>query len=120
LAGILLILINIPKLKSIDKGVLVDGTMLGMALFLAYAFQTFALTATSASITAFLTGLFVVFVPVLSSVFLKKLPRREAMIGVVLATSGLAFITIHGKFLLSFGQFFGPFVCGFYRSPYSS
>ena len=105
LAGILLILINIPKLKSIDKGVLVDGTMLGMALFLAYAFQTFALTATSASITAFLTGLFVVFVPVLSSVFLKKLPRREAMIGVVLATSGLAFITIHGKFLLSFGQF---------------
>jgi drug/metabolite transporter (DMT)-like permease len=113
LAGMLLILINTPKLKAIDKGVLADGVMLGMALFLAYAFQTFALTATSASITAFITGLFVVFVPVLSSVFLRKLPRQEAMIGVVFATIGLAFITLEGKFLVSFGEFLA-FVCAFF------
>ena len=113
LAGMLLILINAPKLKAIDKGVLTDGIMLGIALFLAYAFQTFALTVTSASITAFITGLFVVFVPVLSSVFLKKLPRQEAMIGVVLATIGLAFITLQGKFFVSFGEFLA-FVCAFF------
>ena len=113
LAGMLLILINAPKLKAIDKGVFIDGVMLGMALFLAYAFQTFALTVTSASITAFITGLFVVFVPVLSSVFLKKLPRQEAMIGVVFATIGLAFITLQGKFLVSFGEFLA-FVCAFF------
>jgi len=113
LAGMLLILINAPKLKAIDKGVFIDGVMLGMALFLAYAFQTFALTATSASITAFITGLFVVFVPALSSVFLRKLPRQEAMIGVVFATIGLAFITLQGKFLLSFGEFLA-LVCAFF------
>jgi drug/metabolite transporter (DMT)-like permease len=113
LAGMLLILINAPKLKAIDKGVLVDGVMLGIALFLAYAFQTFALTATSASITAFITGLFVVFVPVLSSVFLRKLPRQEAMIGVVFATIGLALITMQGKFLVSFGEFLA-LVCAFF------
>ena len=113
LAGMLLILINAPKLKAIDKGVLSDGVMLGIALFLAYAFQTFALTATSASITAFITGLFVVFVPVLSSVFLRKLPRQEAMIGVVFATIGLAFITLQGKFLVSFGEFLA-LVCAFF------
>jgi len=113
LAGMLLILINAPKLKAIDKGVLADGVMLGMALFLAYAFQTFALTATSASITAFITGLFVVFVPVLSSVFLRKLPRQEAMVGVVFATIGLAFIALQGKFLVSFGEFLA-LVCAFF------
>jgi drug/metabolite transporter (DMT)-like permease len=113
LAGMLLILINAPKLKAIDKGVLADGVMLGMALFLAYAFQTFALTATSASITAFITGLFVIFVPVLSSVFLRKLPRQEAMIGVAFATIGLAFITLQGKFLVSFGEFLA-LVCAFF------
>ena len=113
LAGMLLILINTPKLKAIDKGVLTDGMMLGIALFLAYAFQTFALTVTSASITAFITGLFVVFVPILSSVFLRKLPRQEAMIGVVFATIGLGLITLQGKFLLSFGEFFA-FVCAFF------
>ena len=113
LAGMLLILINAPKLKAIDKGVLADGVMLGIALFLAYAFQTFALTATSASITAFITGLFVIFVPVLSSVFLRKLPRQEAMIGVVFATIGLAVITLQGKFLVSFGEFLA-LVCAFF------
>jgi len=113
LAGMLLILFNAPKLKAIDKGVLADGVMLGMALFLAYAFQTFALTVTSASITAFITGLFVVFVPVLSSVFLRKLPRQEAMIGVVFATIGLALITLQGKFLVSFGEFLA-LVCAFF------
>ena len=113
LAGMLLIFINAPKLKAIDKGVFTDGMMLGIALFLAYAFQTFALTVTSASITAFITGLFVVFVPVLSSIFLKKLPRQEAMIGVVFATIGLAFITLQGKFFVSFGEFLA-FVCAFF------
>lgn len=113
LAGMLLILINAPKLKAIDKGVFIDGVMLGMALFLAYAFQTFALTVTSASITAFITGLFVVFVPVLSSVFLRKLPRQEAMIGVVFATIGLALITLQGKFHVSFGEFL-TLVCAFF------
>ena len=113
LAGILLIVINAPKLKAIDKRVLIDGLMLGIALFLAYAFQTFALTVTSASITAFITGLFVVFVPILSSVFLRKLPRQEAIVGVVFATIGLALITLQGKFLLSFGEFLA-LVCAFF------
>ena len=113
LAGMLLILINAPKLKAIDKRVVIDGAMLGMALFLAYAFQTFALTVTSASITAFITGLFVVFVPILSSVFLRKLPRQEAIVGVVFATIGLGLITLQGKFLLSFGEFLA-LVCAFF------
>jgi drug/metabolite transporter (DMT)-like permease len=113
LAGILLIVINAPKLKAIDKRVLIDGLMLGLALFLAYAFQTFALTVTSASITAFITGLFVVFVPIQSSVFLRKLPRQEAIVGVVFATIGLALITLQGKFLLSFGEFLA-LVCAFF------
>lgn len=113
LAGILLIVINAPKLKAIDKRVLIDGLMLGLALFLAYAFQTFALTVTSASITAFITGLFVVFVPIQSSVFLRKLPRQEAIVGVVFATIGLALITLQGKFLLPFGEFLA-LVCAFF------
>lgn len=113
LAGILLIFINAPKLKAIDKGVLTDGLMLGLALFLAYAFQTFSLTVTPASITAFITGLFVVFVPILSSLILKKLPRHEAIVGVVLATIGLALITLRDTLLLSFGEFLA-LVCAFF------
>ena len=113
LAGILLLLFCIPRLKSFDRRVLVDGLALGLALFLAYAFQTFALTVTSASITAFITGLFVVFVPILSSLFLRKLPRPEALLGVVLATIGLALITLHGRLVLSPGEFLA-LLCAFF------
>ena len=113
LAGVLLVLISAPKLKDLDKRVLADGLLLGIALFLAYAFQTFGLTVTSASITAFITGLFVVFVPILSSLFLKKLPRQEAMVGVVLATIGLALITLQDTFLLSLGEFL-VLLCAFF------
>jgi len=113
LAGILLLLFCIPRLKSFDRRVLVDGLALGLALFLAYAFQTFALTVTSASITAFITGLFVVFVPILSSLFLRKLPRPEALLGVVLATIGLALITLQGRLVLSPGEFLA-LLCAFF------
>jgi len=112
-AGMLLGLISAPKLKALDKRVLADGLLLGMALFLAYVFQTFALTLTSASITAFITGLFVVFVPILSSVFLRKLPRQEALVGVVLATIGLALTTLQDRFLLSFGELLA-LLCAFF------
>jgi len=113
LAGIFLIPISAPKWKAIDRGVLTDGLMLGTALFLAYAFQTFALTVTSASITAFVAGLFVIFVPILSSLYLKKLPRKETLLGVMFATIGLGLMTLQDRFFLSFGEFLA-LLCAFF------
>jgi drug/metabolite transporter (DMT)-like permease len=98
LVGVLPSLISAPKLKAIDKRVLADGLMLGIALFLAFAFQTFGLTGTPALVSAFIRGLYVIFVPILSSFFLRKLSRQEAVVGVVLATIGLALITLHDTF----------------------
>jgi drug/metabolite transporter (DMT)-like permease len=113
LAGIVLLPFGLSQLKSLESRVLTDGSILGLALFSAYAFQTYALTVTSASITAFITGLFVVFVPILSSFFLKKRPQPEALSGVVLATIGLGLITLQDRFSLSPGEFFA-LVCAFF------
>lgn len=93
LAGVLLSLISAPKLKAIDRRILADGLMLGIALFLAFAFQTFGLTGTPASVSGSTTGLYVIFVPVLSSLFLRKLSRQEAAVRVPRATIGLALIS---------------------------
>lgn len=98
LAGVLLSLISAPKLKAIDKHVLADGLMLGITLFLAFAFQTFGLTGTSASVSDFITGLYVIFAPILSSLFLRKLSRQEAVVRVARATIGLALTTSHDTF----------------------
>jgi drug/metabolite transporter (DMT)-like permease len=104
LAGLLLVLPLAPRLKRMNRHVLRDGLVLGTLLFLAFATQTLGLARTPATTTAFITSLYVVFVPILASLILKKRTRREAVIGVILSTVGLALITLQGKFTLSSGE----------------
>lgn len=65
------------------------GIFLGVFLFAAFAFQTWGLTHTSATNGAFLTGLNVVMVPILSVIFLGRAPAPFAVWGVLLAFTGL-------------------------------
>jgi len=69
------------------------GGILGVFLFAAFAFQTWGLTFTSATNGAFLTGMNVVLVPLLSLIFLRRAPAPTAAAGVMLAFAGLYFLT---------------------------
>ncbi|GGL62402.1 DMT family transporter [Sporolactobacillus putidus] len=83
---------------------IVSGSVLGTLLFIGYACQTIGLLYTSASNAAFITGLSVVLVPVLSSLFLSKVPSPPVIIGVVFAAIGLFFLTTRGQFTLNRGD----------------
>ncbi len=72
------------------------GLILGSMLFGGFAFQTVALTDTSASNTAFLTGLNVVFVPLISSIFFRKPVAGKTKAGAVLAFAGLYLLCATG------------------------
>jgi len=74
-------------------GVLRAGTLAGVALAGGYLFQTFGLRSVSSSVSAFITYLLVVFVPVLSAALLRRRPRATTVAGIVLATAGLALLT---------------------------
>jgi drug/metabolite transporter (DMT)-like permease len=76
-----------------DKGALKAGVVIGIFLFLGFAFQTMGLKITAASKSAFITGLFVIMVPPLSYVILKEKPRIFSLVGLVLAISGLWLMT---------------------------
>lgn len=91
--------------KRINRRMLRDGVILGGTLFGAFAFQTLALLYTSASVTGFITGLYVIFVPILSAVFLKKMPRPLSVAGAAVSMVGLGMITLDGGFMLSYGEF---------------
>jgi len=58
--------------KKINKKTLFDGVVLGLVLFLTFTFQTIGLKFVTASETGFITGLYLIFVPILSVVFLKR------------------------------------------------
>lgn len=71
-----------------------SGLIIGIWLFLGYAFQTLGLQWTTAGKAGFITGLCVVFVPLLAAVGLRQPPGRDSVMGVVLATCGLGLLTL--------------------------
>lgn len=80
------------------------GAWLGVFLFLGFLFQTWGLATTTPSRSAFITSLFVVFVPICQWVMFKKRPARSAFVGSALA--------ITGTYLLSGASFGGGLSTG--------
>ena len=69
------------------------GGVLACFLFVGFALQTVGLTLTTPSRSAFITGMSVVFVPLLSVVLFKRVPKPTSLLGVVLAAVGLYLLT---------------------------
>ncbi len=69
----------------------------GACLFCGYAFQTAGLKLTTASKAAFLTGLAVLLVPLLSSLVYRVYPHGSEVIGVLVATLGMGLMTLDGN-----------------------
>ncbi|MDQ3385749.1 MAG: DMT family transporter, partial [Actinomycetota bacterium] len=67
--------------------------VLGALLSAGYVLQTLGLEDTTSSVSAFLTYLLVVLVPVLSAVVLRAPPTPIALVGVALAVVGLLLLT---------------------------
>jgi drug/metabolite transporter (DMT)-like permease len=84
------------SLGSWRTGLAAHGTLLGLALGLGYVGQTFGLQHTSATISGFITGMFVVFTPLIAGILLRRPVGASAWVGVLLATTGLALISLHG------------------------
>ncbi len=69
------------------------GIALGFTAFVAYLCQNVGLEHTTTSNSAFITGLFAVFTPLIAAVVYRRLPNHTVVISVVLATFGLFLLT---------------------------
>ena len=74
-------------------GVMGAGGLCGLALAAGYLFQTIGLQYTSGSVSAFITYLLVVLVPLLSAIWLRRLPHATTVVGVIVALTGLFLLT---------------------------
>src|ERR687897_2565969 len=81
------------RLRSLGRRGWSAGAALGLLLALGYALQTAGLERTTVSSTGFITGLYVVFTPLLSYVLFRLRVGAAAWAGVVLATVGLALLS---------------------------
>ncbi len=71
------------------------GGILGVVLVLGYGFQTTGLQHTTPAKAGFITGLYVVIVPILTSMFTRRVPDPPLWIGVSLATVGLMILSLN-------------------------
>jgi len=95
-AVLVMILIRPSVLLKINKELLLKGSLAGLFLGTGYIFQTLGLARTGAAITGFVTGLYVVLTPLIAAVFLKEKIKAFTWFCVVLATIGLALLSLRG------------------------
>lgn len=77
----------------LDRRSFQGGLLCGTFLFLGYGFQTAGLRFTSASRSAFITGLYIVIVPLLAALLARRAPRRLELAAVAAAVTGTALLT---------------------------
>jgi drug/metabolite transporter (DMT)-like permease len=82
-----------PRLRTIGKTAALKGAILGFLLFIGFATQTVGLLHTTASKSAFITGMMVAFTPICQLAIERKSPKVGNLVGVVLVMAGLYFLT---------------------------
>ncbi|WP_455537716.1 DMT family transporter [Terrisporobacter sp.] len=96
LASIVLAIPLYKSFKKLDKKTFIVGFIIGFTLFVGMGLQTIGLMYTTPSISGFIMGLTVVFVPILDAILYKKFPDIKTIIGIVLSLIGL--IVMCGSF----------------------
>jgi drug/metabolite transporter (DMT)-like permease len=96
LAALAMLLLRPRAVAGLGRDGRRAGALIGVALGAGYLMQTLGLQTTPASISGFITGMFVVLTPLAAGVLLRQSPTRSAWAAVALATAGLALLSLHG------------------------
>jgi drug/metabolite transporter (DMT)-like permease len=102
IASVALALIAAPRLR-ISRTVISYGVLLGLLYGTAQILQTAGLAHTSASVSGFVTGLYIVATPLLTALLLPRRIPRLTWLAAILATVGLGVLALHG-FALGYGE----------------
>ena len=86
------------------RSLMVGGALAGVVLFAGASLQQAGLVYTTAGNAGFITGLYVVIVPILG-LFWQQRPEFGTWVGAFLAVAGLYFLSITDTFSISFGDF---------------
>jgi drug/metabolite transporter (DMT)-like permease len=98
LASLCMLIMFLPAFRRMRGQELMAGLRSGAGagcfLWLGYMLQTFGLKYTSAGNSGFLTGLYIVLVPILVAVIYRRLPAKAELIGLSLASAGMVLMTL--------------------------
>jgi drug/metabolite transporter (DMT)-like permease len=87
--------------RHLSKELLIPGFILGLSYFFGFASQTAGLKFTSATKSAFITGTFILYIPLFQLLLEKRAPGRGSIIGVILVLCGLIILSSRGDSLFA-------------------
>lgn len=93
IAAVILLVFAHRRIFPLPRGAWSRGTVLALFLFLGFVAQNIGLTITTASKSAFITGLMVVFVPFLQFVIERRPPKIGNVAGIAVVVAGLWLLT---------------------------
>lgn len=96
IAAVILMLIFIRRFRHVPARTLQQGVLMGLLLAGSYLFQTIGLQTTSVANAAFITGLFVVFVPFIAALISAHKPGKRQFLAAFISFGGLAVMAYHG------------------------
>jgi drug/metabolite transporter (DMT)-like permease len=92
------------KIELTTKKTIISGIVVGIVLYIGATLQQVGLIYTTAGNASFITGLYMVFVPIMG-IFLKQKIGKNSWIGVGLAVIGLYLLSINEDFSMGYGDF---------------
>ena len=96
IAAVVMFAVFHRQTMALSRREVLTGVGLGVLYGLAQLLQTIGLEHTSASVSGFVTGTYVVLTPVFGAVLLRDRISRSTWAAVVLATAGLAVLSLRG------------------------
>lgn len=96
IAALVMVAIRPRSVMRLSGASRLHGLMLGFALAAGYVAQTYGLRRTPATVSGFITGLFVVFTPLCAGLVLRRRIDLASWLGVLVSTVGLALLSLHG------------------------
>lgn len=103
-AALVLAAVFHKRLRHVSRQTWKAGLAIGLAVGIGYVLQTVGLNMTTAAKAGFLTGLYVVLVPVLDCLLKRVLPKSNEVIGVTAATIGLAVLSLNANLSIGTGD----------------
>jgi drug/metabolite transporter (DMT)-like permease len=103
IAALLMVIVFLPALRRLSRRAVVRGLWLGLAYGVAQILQTIGLEYTPASISGFITGMYVVLTPLCAAILLRTRIAPRVWLGAGIATVGLAILGLNGL-SIGFGE----------------
>lgn len=98
LAALTITFVFFGKIKKLNRGSLLAGSLSGVFIFLGFAVQTIAVQYTTASKNALLTSSYVVLVPFVFWLMIKKRPGLMQIVAAFLCFAGITMLVYNREF----------------------